>query len=201
MQIDGYNFTERMQATFWGAVGEAQSLGQEYIGTEHLLLALLAGRVGCGAAALRSLGVDLQAAENRVLAILQRSRGLRSASSGALLPVTSRGKKVLELAKEEARSLDHPLIGTEHLLLGMLVEGKGVAAQVLHESGVDLEKARSRVLTIRETIADDDHYAVPADEQPALVRVVLEYVNGAVLSKQFTTAREAAAFLEEQGRV
>jgi ATP-dependent Clp protease ATP-binding subunit ClpA len=115
--------------------------------------------------------------------------------------VTSRGKKVLELAKEEARSLDHPLIGTEHLLLGMLVEGKGVAAQVLHESGVDLEKARSRVLTIRETIADDDHYDVPADEQPALVRVVLEYVNGAVLSKQFTTAREAAAFLEEQGRV
>jgi len=198
MHIDGYNFTKRMQATFWGAVGEAQSLGQEYIGTEHLLLALLAGGVGCGAAALRSLGVDLHATENRVLAILQRSRGLRGASSGALLPVTSRGKKVLELAKEEARSLNHPVIGTEHLLLGMLVEGKGVAAQVLHEHGVDLDKARSRVLSLRETISDDDDLDVPVGEQPTFVRVMLEYMNGAVVSKQFASAREAAAFLEGQ---
>jgi len=110
--------------------------------------------------------------------------------------VTSRGKKVLELAKEEARSLNHPLIGTEHLLLGMLVEGKGIAAGVLADAGIDLDKARSRVLTIRETVADDDDYDVPVGEQPAFVRVMLEYMNGAVVSKQFASAREAAAFLE-----
>jgi hypothetical protein len=86
----------------------------------------------------------------------------------------------------------------------MLAEGKGIAAQVLQDSGVDLEKARSQVVAILGTTSDDDSRAsneVPAGDQPASVRVVLEYMNGAVVSKQFTTTREAAAFLEGEGRV
>jgi ATP-dependent Clp protease ATP-binding subunit ClpC len=202
--MNDYNYTQRMQATLWDAVAQAQALNHEYIGTEHLLLALLAGRDSCGATALRSLGVDLQATTNRVLAIVQRGWGKHDHSSRALLPFTSRAKKVLELGKEEAQTLNHTFIGTEHLLLGMLAEGKGIAAQVLLDSGVDRDKARSQVLAILGTTSDDDRHRaneVPPGEQPAFVRVVLEYMNGAVLSKQFTTTREAAAFLEGEGRV
>ena len=201
MQITGYNFTKRLQGTLWDAVAQAQALNHEYIGTEHLLLALLAGRDACGATALRGLGVDLQATANRVLTTVKRGIGVRDASSGALLPFTSRSKAVLELAKEEAHRLNHALIGTEHLLLGMLAEGKGIAAQVLQDAGVDLEKARSQVVAILGTTSDDDRQrtnAVPAGEQPAFVRVVLEYTNGAVVSKDFTTTREAMVFLDGQ---
>ena len=202
--MNGDNFTKRMQATLWDAVAQAQALGQEYIGTEHLLLALVAKRDGLGAAALRGLGVDAQAVDNRMLTLLQRSRSWYGGSSVALLPFTSRAKKVLELAKEEAQALHHPLIGTEHLLLGMLAEGKGIAARVLTEAGVDLEKARQQVIALRETTSDDDRgpdNEVPVGEPPAIVRVELEYMNGAIVSRQFTTTREATAFIEGQGRV
>jgi ATP-dependent Clp protease ATP-binding subunit ClpC len=189
-----------MEATLWDAVGEAQALNHEYIGTEHLLLALLASRQGTGATALRKLGVDLDAVANRVLTIVQRGSGRNDASSGALLPLSSRTKKVLELAREEARALNHRLIGTEHLLLGMLAEGKGIAAQQLSEAGVDLARARAQIVAISGTTSEDDRHRsneVPAGEQPAFIRVVLEYDNGAVVSKHFTTARDAMAFLEE----
>lgn len=204
MPMYDYNFTKRMQATLWDAVARAQALGHEYIGTEHLLLALVAKRDGLGAAALRSLAVDTEAAANRVLTVVQRGRGMPDASSAALLPFTSRSKKVLELAKEEAQALHHPLIGTEHLLLGMLAEGKGIAAQVLMDSGVDLENARKQVITLRETTSDDDRgrdNEVLVGEPPAIVRVELEYMNGAIVSRRFTTTREATAFLEGEGRV
>src|SRR6185295_11018375 len=98
MQIPGYNFTQRMQGTLWDAVGEAQALNHEYIGTEHLLLALLASSDSCGALALRSLGVDLRSAAHRVLTIVKRGTGSSNASSRALLPFSSRTKKVLQLA-------------------------------------------------------------------------------------------------------
>ena len=204
MQIPGYNFTKRLQGTLWDAVAQAQALNHEYVGTEHLLLALLLGRDGCGATALRSLGVDLQAVADRVLSTVRPGIGARDSSSGALLPFTSRSKTVLELAKEEARRMNHALIGTEHLLLGMFAERKGIAAQVLHDAGVDLDKARSEVLAILAKTSDDDRYRtndVPTGEQPAFVRVVLEYTNGAVVSKNFTTAREAMVFLEGHDRV
>lgn len=204
MQINGENFTKRLQAALWDAVAQAQALNHEYIGTEHLLLALLASRGGCGATALRSLGVDLQVTARQVMTIVQPGMGRHYPSSGALLPFTSRAKKVLELGKDEARTLNHHVVGTGHLLLGMLAEGKGIAAQVLLNSGVDLDKARAQVLTVLRTTSDEDRQQaneVPAGEQPAFVRVVLEYMNGAVVSKDFTTAWEAAAFLQGEGRV
>ena len=204
MQIPGYDLTKRLQGTLWDAVAQAQSLNHEYIGTEHLLLALLAGRDSVGATALRSLGVDLRGVANRILTFVRPGMGNRDPSSGSLLPFTSRSKAVLELAKAEARGMNHARIGTGHLLLGMLAEGKGIASQVLKDAGVDLDKARSQVVAILETSADDDRHRtneVPAGEQPAFVRVVLEYTNGAVVSKDFTTAREAMVFLEGHGRV
>src|SRR3954464_10711935 len=102
MRIDGYELTQRMHATLGDAAGEAQALNHEYIGTEHLLLALLAARQGAGATALRKLGVDLDAVANRVLTIVRRGSAWNGGSSGALLPLTSRAKKVLALAGEEA---------------------------------------------------------------------------------------------------
>ncbi|HKN68800.1 MAG TPA: Clp protease N-terminal domain-containing protein [Gemmatimonadaceae bacterium] len=100
-----------------------------------------------------------------------------------------------------AHALHHPLIGTEHLLLGMIAESRGIAAQVLADSGIDLDKARKQVVAVRERMSDDEDNEVPVGEQPAIVRVMLEYMNGATLSKRFTTTREASAFLEGAGRV
>ena len=185
------------------AGGEAQALNHEYIGTEHLLLALLGARDGRGAAAIRRLGIDRHAAVNRVLEIVQRGRGIHHVSSAALLPLTSRAKKVLELGRDQARALNDGRIGSEHLLLGLVAEAKGVAAQVLGDAGVDFAKAHSAVLAILGSISDDERRTneVPAGEEPAFLRIVLEYNNGAVVSKHFTTIGEAVVFLEEQRRV
>lgn len=151
--------------------------------------------------ALRNLGVDLKAAATRVLTVVRRGRTQLHASSAALLPFTSRAKKVLEIAAGEAQALNHSFVGTEHLLLGLVAEEKGVAAQVLFEAGVGLAKARAEVLAILGTASDQVRHAtneVPANERPSRVAVVLEYQNGAVVSKHFTTMRDAIAFLEAQ---
>ena len=148
---------------------------------------------------LRELGVDLDAVANRVRNIIQRGRSVGDASSVALLPLTSRAKSVLQLAAEEARRLNHSYVGTEHLLLGLLAEGKGVAAGVLFESGVNLPRARAeviRMLTFESDQVGDATDEVPTNEPPSRVAVVLEYENGAVLSKHFTTTHEAIAFLQ-----
>ena len=115
------------------------------------------------------------------------------------MPLTSRAKSVLQLAAEEARRLNHSYVGTEHLLLGLLAEGKGVAAGVLFESGVNLPRARAeviRMLTFESDQVGDATDEVPTNEPPSRVAVVLEYENGAVLSKHFTTTHEAIAFLQ-----
>jgi ATP-dependent Clp protease ATP-binding subunit ClpC len=200
--MSSYNFTKSMHALLGNAAGEAQALNQEYIGTEHLLLALLASKESRGATALHNLGVDFEAVANRLLTLLRRGARRQIAwSSAALLPFTSRAKKVLGLAAEEARALNHAFVGTEHLLLGLVAEEKGVAAQVLFEAGVGLVKARAEVLAILGTGPDHARNLTsnaPANERPSRVAVVLEYQNGAVVSKHFTTTRDAIGFLETQ---
>jgi ATP-dependent Clp protease ATP-binding subunit ClpC len=194
-----YKLTDKMHAILAAAAGEAQALNHEYIGTEHLLLALLAARESCAATALRNLGVDLAKAANRLLSVVQRGRSYDSPNSGALLPLTSRAKKVLELAAEQAGALNHSYVGTEHLLLGLLAEGKGVAANVLFESGVGLASVRAEVLRILGVELDQAGHEmreVPPNEPPSRVAIVLEYKNGAVLSRHFTTTRDAIAFLQ-----
>jgi len=119
-------------------------LNHDYIGTEHLLLGLIHQGDGVAARALESLDVSLEAVRNQVEEMIGRGQG----APAGHIPFTPRAKKVLELSLREARQLEHRYIGTEHILLGLVREGKGVAAQVLEKLGVDLKGARKAVIEL-----------------------------------------------------
>jgi ATP-dependent Clp protease ATP-binding subunit ClpC len=121
---------------------EARGLDHGFIGTEHLLLGLLRQDDGVAARALAMLGVDASEARRQVEDVVGRGAGAPSAQ----IPFTPRAKKVLELALREALQLKHDYIGTEHILLGILREGQGVAAQVLIRSGLELSSVQATVL-------------------------------------------------------
>ena len=116
--MQGYNFTERVRRVLAEARKEAAFLHHEYVGTEHLLLALIREGQGCGATALQNLNVELGDVAQKIEQAVKQGRAAQR--TGPDLPYTSRAKKVLELATEEARELNHKYIGTEHLLLGLL---------------------------------------------------------------------------------
>lgn len=144
--MNGYNFTERVRKVLVMAREEAVRLHHEYVGTEHILLGLIREGEGIGAAVLQSLSVDLDALQQTIEDTVKKGKAQQT--TGPDLPYTSRGKKVLELAMSEARDLNHTYVGTEHLLLGLLREEKGIAAQVLVESGVTIEGARREMLVL-----------------------------------------------------
>lgn len=144
--MNGYNFTERVRKVLAMARQEANDLDHQYVGTEHLLLALVREGEGVACAVLSNLYVERHALSARVKEILQPGGGGKR--TDADLPYTSRAKKVLELSMSEARAFKHSYVGTEHLMLGLLAEQKGIAAQVLTESGVTLEKAREETLRL-----------------------------------------------------
>ncbi len=123
---------------------EARTLGHDYIGTEHLLLGLIHDRGGIAVEALVSLGVSL----DRVRADVREAVGEGGATPADHIAFTPRAKKVLELSLREALQLGHDYIGTEHILLGLVREGDGVAAQVLRHGGADLGTARQAVLDV-----------------------------------------------------
>jgi len=130
---------------------EARRLDHNYIGTEHILLGLIHEGDGVAAKALGSLGVELGAARAMVEEIIGRGEQTPSGD----IPFTVRSKKVLELSFRESLELGHDYIGTEHILLGLAREGKGVAARMLKDSRVPLAKVRERVLELaRETPAE-----------------------------------------------
>jgi prophage maintenance system killer protein len=135
-------FTDRARRVVVLAQQEARLLQHGYIGTEHLLLGLLREGDGVAAKTLESLGVSREAVRGQVEEII--GRGLNPPPSH--IPFTPRAKKVLELSLREALALGHNYIGTEHLLLGLLCEGKGVAAQVLVRLGADHDRVRDRAL-------------------------------------------------------
>jgi ATP-dependent Clp protease ATP-binding subunit ClpC len=137
-------FTDRARRTVVLAQEEARLLQHNYIGTEHLLLGLVHEGEGVAAKALESLGIGLEAVRQQVEEIIGRGQ---YASSGHI-PFTPRAKKVLELALREAIQLGHNYIGTEHILLGLIREGDGVAAQVLVRLGADLNRTRQRVIEV-----------------------------------------------------
>jgi ATP-dependent Clp protease ATP-binding subunit ClpA len=134
-------FTNRARIVMTLAQDEAQRLGHNYMGTEHLLLGLVREGEGVAAIALKQMGVSLEDARGAVLRIIGHGDRIVAGEIG----LTPRAKKVLELAVDEARRMGHHYIGTEHLLLGMLREGQGIAAGVLASLGVNLERARSVV--------------------------------------------------------
>src|SRR5437870_1193643 len=125
--MNGYNFTDRVRKVLQMAREEAARLHHEYVGTEHILLGLIREGEGVAAAVLTNLNVDLEEIQQKIEETV---------------------KKVLELAMSEARELNHSYVGTEHLLLGLLREEKGIAAQVLTDAGVNLEQARAETLRL-----------------------------------------------------
>ena len=144
--MNGYNFTERVRKVLAMAREEAARLHHEYVGTEHILLGLIREGEGVAAAVLQNLSVDLDEIQQKIEDTVKK--GKASQTTGPDLPYTLRAKKVLELAMSEARELSHSYVGTEHLLLGLLREEKGIAAQVLTDAGVNLDAARAETLRL-----------------------------------------------------
>src|SRR5258706_289407 len=144
--MNGYNFTDRVRKVLQMAREEAARLHHEYVGTEHILLGLIREGEGVAAAVLTNLNDDLEEIQQKIEETVKK--GKAAAAAGPDLPYTSRAKKVLELAMSEARELNHSYVGTEHLLLGLLREEKGIAAQVLTDAGVNLEQARAETLRL-----------------------------------------------------
>ena len=137
-------FTEKAIKVIMLAQEEARRLGHNFVGTEQILLGLIGEGTGVAAKVLKSMGVNLKDARIEVEKIIGRGSGFVAVE----IPFTPRAKRVLELSLEEARQLGHNYIGTEHLLLGLIREGEGVAARVLENLGVDLSKVRTQVIRL-----------------------------------------------------
>jgi len=135
-------FTEKAIKVIMLAQEEARRLGHNFVGTEQILLGLIGEGTGVAAKVLKSLGVNLKDSRIEVEKIIGRGSGFVAVE----IPFTPRAKRVLELSLEEARQLGHNYIGTEHLLLGLIREGEGVAARVLENLSVDLSKIRTQVI-------------------------------------------------------
>ena len=135
-------FTDKARRVVVLAQEEARMLDHDYIGTEHILLGLIHEGEGIAAEALTTMGIRLEAVRWQVEQIIGRGQ----AQPAGHIPFTARAKKVLELALREALQLGHNYIGTEHILLGLVREGEGVAAQVLQKLGADLNRVRQTVI-------------------------------------------------------
>ena len=137
-------FTERARRVLTLAQEEAQRFNHNYIGTEHLLLGLVREGDGVASKVLGNLGVEL----NKVRSAVEFIIGRGDRQSTEEIGLTPRAKKVIELAVDEARRFSHSYIGTEHLLLGLVREGEGIAAGVLESLGINLEKVRAETSRI-----------------------------------------------------
>jgi ATP-dependent Clp protease ATP-binding subunit ClpA len=162
-------FTDRARASVVLAQDQARRLHHDYIGTEHLLLGLLAETDGVAAKVLDAMGVRIAAVEADVVAIIGRGE----AEPSGHIPFTPRAKKVLELSLREALQLGHAHIGTEHILLGLIREGEGVAAEVLVKyEGITLDAARERVLAHLSGIGPERPGSKPRARTPAATEIL-----------------------------
>jgi hypothetical protein len=175
-------FTDRARRVVVLAQEEAGRLDHNYIGTEHLLLGLIHEGEGIAARALEALGIRLEVVRAEVEEIIGRG----SEPPAGRIPFTPRAKKVLELSLREALQLSHSYIGTEHILLGLIREGEGVAAQVLVTLGADLARVRGQVITLL------SGEAVAAGEPPAQERVILQDMPPAVAGGPAFRAQQPA---------
>jgi ATP-dependent Clp protease ATP-binding subunit ClpC len=163
-------FTDRARRVVVLAQEEARMLNHNYIGTEHILLGLIHEGEGVAAKALESLGISLDAVRQQVEEIIGQGQ---QAPSGHI-PFTPRAKKVLELSLREALQLGHNYIGTEHILLGLIREGEGVAAQVLVKLGADLNKVRQQVIQLLNGYSQGKEPAGTATESAPSTSLVLD---------------------------
>ncbi len=212
--MNGFNFTERVRKVLAMAREEAAGLHHGYVGTEHILLGLIAEGQGVAATVIENLGADPQAMRDLVMKTVRG--GSTDSPSHPDLPYTSRAKKVLELSMNEARELNHSYVGTEHLLLGLLAEQKGIAAQVLFDSGLTLDNAREETVRILGSLPASGMRSAarpplgrPADEMWAVQSAFMERLH-TVISRGHEMAAErgqtnitpvhlALALLEHEG--
>src|SRR5213080_2332008 len=155
-------FTDRARRVVVLAQEEARMLNHNYIGTEHILLGLIHEGEGVAAKALESLGISLEAVRSQVEEII----GQGQAAPTGHIPFTPRAKKVLELSLREALQLGHNYIGTEHILLGLIREGEGVAAQVLQKLGADLNRVRQQVIQLLSGYTGGKGEGQPGEQTP-----------------------------------
>jgi len=160
-------FTDRARKVMALANQEAQRFNHEYIGTEHILLGLVKEGSGVGATVLKNLDVDIKKLRLEVEKLVKSGPDMVTMGK---LPQTPRAKKVIEYAIEEARSLNHNYVGTEHILLGMLRETEGIAAQVLMNLGLKLEDVRQEVLNLLGAGVDDGPAGLGMKMGPAIGR-------------------------------
>ncbi len=163
-------FTDRARRVVVLAQEEARMLNHNYIGTEHILLGLIHEGEGVAAKALESLGISLEAVRSQVEEII----GQGQAAPTGHIPFTPRAKKVLELSLREALQLGHNYIGTEHILLGLIREGEGVAAQVLQKLGADLNRVRQQVIQLLSGYTGAKGEGQPGGEQAPQGSMVLD---------------------------
>jgi ATP-dependent Clp protease ATP-binding subunit ClpA len=160
-------FTDRARRVVVLAQEEARMLNHNYVGTEHILLGLIHEGDGVAAKALESLGISLEAVRAQVEEIIGQGQQIPSGH----IPFTPRAKKVMELSLREALQLGHDYIGTEHILLGLIREGDGVAAQVLIRLGADLNRVRQQVITVLYQSKEPRLARRPAEEGAPLPEV------------------------------
>ena len=219
--MNGYNFTERVRRSLQLARDEAMTLRHEYVGTEHILLGICAEGGGVAEAALTNLGVDLDDVRTAVLQTVKpgQADGVNDTSPGILsaiastigmptkfdMPYTSRAKKALELAMMEARHLNHSYVGTEHLLLGILREEKGIAAQVLASMGMTVPGVREEVVRLlhgegaKIESKVESKASTPSKtpvEREAAITLVVEHPDGRIEAKKFRHSNDAVSFLK-----
>jgi ATP-dependent Clp protease ATP-binding subunit ClpA len=179
-------FTDRARRVVVLAQEESRLLNHNYIGTEHLLLGLVHEGEGVAAKALEALEISLAAVRREVEAII----GQGGSSPSGHIPFTPRAKKVLELSLREALQLGHNYIGTEHILLGLVREGEGVAAQVLVKLGADLSRVRQQVVQLLSG-------QVPAGVPAAQPHETFESALGPKVARRFTVAAARTLLLAE----
>jgi ATP-dependent Clp protease ATP-binding subunit ClpC len=156
-------FTDRAREVVVLAQEEARMFNHDYVGTEHILLGLIHAGEGVATKTLESLGISLEAVRQQVEEIIGQGQ---QAPSGHI-PFTPRAKKVFELSLREALHFGHDYIGTEHILLGLIREGEGVAAQVLVKLGADLNRVRQQIIQLLSGYAEPQKGSAPSQAAPA----------------------------------
>ncbi|MGW4795208.1 Clp protease N-terminal domain-containing protein [Nonomuraea sp. NPDC004297] len=172
-------FTDRARRVIVLAQEEARMMSHSHIGTEHILLGLIREGEGLAALVLDGCGVDL----DRVRVFVEREADRSATTPGGHIPFTAQAKKVLELSLREALQLRHNYIGTEHILLGIVREGEGLAAQALADAGADLADVRQRVA--------DRVGRGPRDRPPEMM-----FAGGSALSERLTRIEESLDRIE-----
>jgi ATP-dependent Clp protease ATP-binding subunit ClpC len=185
-------FTDRARKVMALANREAQHFNHEYIGTEHILLGMLKEGYGVGANVLRNLKVDLA----RIVGEVEKLAAHRPFTPGVgKLPLAPPAKKVIEHAIQEARSLNHHYVATEHLLLGLLSVQDGVAAQVLTNLGLNLDNVRAEVLSLLEPAAAPEDSAALVQRAIGHLAAAAEQAAAEGNESRAATLREQVAFL------